>query len=111
MIINCSSVIECIENVLDQYKKNEEFEFWWMPGIFPKTNECAWDKVAPEMIDKYEKLVARYRQSGGLICSISEPLDTIIGYFDEYLGDNGRIAESFCSADKKVTLLDYSRTK
>lgn len=107
MLINCDNAIEKIKEVLSEYSENGEYEFWWMPGVFPKTDDCAWDEVAPEMISEYEKLLREYRQAKGRICALSDDKDEIVDYFDEYLGDEGIWSEAFKKAQKITVKQNY----
>ncbi len=108
MLIHCDNACENIKKDLDSYTKQDEIEFWWMPGAFPKSDECAWDEVAPDMISEYENMIEEYRRNGGKICSISDNRDKIANYFDEYYGDESIFAEEFRLKGKKVDIKEYS---
>lgn len=108
MLINCGNAVEKIKEVLNRFLTDSKYDFWWMPGVFPKTDDCAWDEVAPNLISEYEDLIEDYRQNGGRICGVSEKLEEIADYFDEYYGDESVFAEQFRELKKKVEIQDYS---
>ena len=110
MLIHCDNAIERIKDTLDLIS-GEEKQIWWMPGVFPKTPDDSWDKVAPCMIREYEKLVEEYKNNGRLICGLCEQPEKVILFFDEYVGDECNIADLFRKAGKAVTIHDYSLVK
>lgn len=109
MLINSGNAIEKIKKVLAEESSKEGIEFWWMPGVFPKSDECAWDEVSPDLIAEYEGLIRDFHSNGGKICSISEKVDAVTEYFDEYYGDESIFTEQFRSLGKKVEIQEYAK--
>lgn len=109
MLIHCDSVIDKITKVIGYFREKEDtVELWWMPDVFLKSDETALDEVAPELMKRYEALMAEYIEQGGNVCDIGTDLDILIENCDEYYGDAGVIADRFREAGKRISIQDYS---
>ena len=109
MLIHSDRVASKVTSVLRYLSdKKDSLEILWMPDVFLKTKEMALDIVAPELIERYEKLISDFISDGGRVCDIGTDIDKLTKICDEYYGDDGIIAGRFRETGKVTTIQDYS---
>ena len=111
MIYDDKAITKVEEILKNSLADQNDTEVWWMPDMFIKSDDFALDMVAPKLIKKYEELIRKYVNRGGKIYYITDKYEDMVLYFDEYLGDEGFIAEKFRSAGKKIDIIDYEVLK
>lgn len=109
MLVHCDGVITKIKNVIRYFSDNKDtLELWWIPDVFPGTDEMALVEVAPELAEQYESVINGFIAQGGKVCDIRTGIDKLIEVCDEYYGDDGVISGRFRETGKRVTIQDYS---
>ncbi len=107
MIYN-DKAINTIKEILERLPDDQSNkEIWWMPDVFIKEDDYAMDMVAPGLIKKYEELIKEYVKKAGRLYDITDKYEDMVSYFDEYMGDDGFIAQKFRDAGKKAEISDY----
>jgi len=108
LIAHCDSAVDTINRVLGRYDEiGDNTELWWMPDELLKTDEWAIDLVAPKLLDEYEQIIQQYKDRGGYLCSMRMDIDEAVSCFDEYIGDDDKLAEGFRKAGKPVIIQEY----
>ena len=108
MLIHADSATQFIKKDTDEFEKRKsEINYAWMPDRFSETDKCAMNLVAPKLVSEYKECIRKYIDNGGFVFGPCDDLDAITGFFDEYYGDDGFIAECFRKAGKTVTIREY----
>ncbi len=109
MIIYNEKVIDKIRNVISFFKGNaDKYNFIWITGEFLKSDEFAFDEIAPILISDYENVIEEYKKTGLEIYPESDNTDKYTEIADIYFGDESLISEAFNKQGLPVFIQDYS---
>ena len=112
MIIYDEYVINKIKDVIKYFEEHKDsLTLYWCPGAFIGNEDhpdiLPVERVAPELMEKYEKLVAEFKASNVGICDESADLNKAIDSCDLYYGDEGLLQDFFAKTGKPVFIQDY----
>lgn len=110
MVIYGEYVINKIKDLIEYFKKNSDrLSLWWCPGAFPEHGNTVgeFDRIVPELMENYQKLIDEYKASGIGICDESGDLNKAIDSCDMYYGDEGFLSDLFGNSGKPVYIQDY----
>lgn len=106
MLIYNEYVPEKLRAVLEFFKTHSKGgRLCWLAADFPQTDEMAMDLIAPELIHRYEVILEEYQAAGGEL--VGGEIGELVAASDCYYGDEGRLAEAFVEAGKRVLVQDY----
>ena len=110
MMIYGEYVIDKIRDVIRYFKENsDEMTLKWCPGLFysPDKETIDYDRLVPELKEKYMNLIAEYRDLGiGELDESGDPEKQIDGC-DLYYGDESLLSDYFSHTGRPVYIQDY----
>ena len=110
MLIYGEYVIDKINDIISYFEKNKDtLQLWWCPGDFNIVGDDVppFKRLVPELIEKYEETIRKFKESGLGICDESGNLNKAVDACDMYYGDEGFLSELFGESGKPVYIQDY----
>ncbi len=110
MIIYGEYVIDKIRDILKYFERNKDtLKLCWCPGAFleEEADIPAFNRLVPELIEKYNALIEEYKTSGIGILDETGELKRLVESCDMFYGDSGFLSDYFGQTGKPIFIQDY----
>ncbi len=107
IITNDGVIIEKLRNVFMQFEKKQNVLLWWKPSKIASNEVRELEKVMPEMLEEYRKLIREYEEKRWGVLDNGISMEEAMELCDAYYGDDNRIAKAFQDDGKPVMIINY----
>jgi len=90
-------------HVLETFRKRDDVVLWWRPHPLA---QATYGSIRPQLLDKYEQIVALYKAEGFGVFDDTTDLHRAIAWTDAYYGDVSSLIELYQAAGKPVMIAD-----
>lgn len=98
-LLNCGNMLDKIEDTLKYFAGKKEVVLWWRPHPL---YEATLESIMPAQVDRYKKIVQKYKDGGIGIFDDGMDLSWAITETDMYYGDESSVAVLFKNVSKPV---------